>query len=289
MPPNEQAIIHRFNRPWTFFALATIFPWTAWLIAAWFSRQPEPGTLSLSMVSLFAGLGLVLPMLVSWLLIRRDPVLREDLWRRLSVKGLAWRNMLLGAAIMVGSILLAQLISLAFGYSPEQFLLANHASFSAGILVGWVPLLFAPIAEEISWHGYGTDALRRSMNLFWTSIVFGVYWALWHLPLGFIEGYYQANLADSGPLHTLNFVVSLIPFVLLMNWLYYRSGRNIWVAVAFHLAANVFNELFQTHPDSKIIQTGLLLVLTVVIVVRDPSFFFCHLPARTAQPRKALS
>lgn len=194
-------------------------------------------------------------MLVARMLIRRDDVLRQDLRGRLSLKRQAWPNILLGAGIMLGSILLAQLISMAFDYGADQFRLARSASFSAGILMGWVPLLLAPVVEEISWHGYGTDALRRGMNLFWTSIVFSVYWALWHVPLAFIKGYYQANLVETGSLYTINFIVSLIPFVLLMNWLYYRSGRSIWVTVAFHLAANVANEAFQTHPDSKVIQT----------------------------------
>ena len=284
----EAEIIGRFNRPWTFFALATVGPWTAWLIAAWCSRQAALGQTGLVLVSLFAGIGLALPMLTAWLLIRRDAVLRQDLWQRLSLRGKAWPHMLLGAGIMLGSIVLAQAISLGFGYSADQFALAHGASFSAGILVGWVPLLLAPAVEEISWHGYGTDALRRSMNLFWTSIVFGVYWALWHVPLGLIEGYYQANLVETGPLHAVNFLVSLIPFVLLMNWLYYRSGRSIWVAVAFHLAANVFNEAFQTHPDSKVIQTGLLIALTLVVILRDPGFFFGRMPATDTRTAKAI-
>ena len=182
--------------------------------------------------------------------------------------------MILGATIMLGSILLAQLVSVAFGYSADQFRFAHSASFNAGILIGWVPLLLSPVVEEISWHGYGTDALRRTLSLFWTSIVFGVYWAVWHVPLGLIEGYYQANLVETGPLHAVNFIVSLIPFVLLMNWLYYRSGRSIWVAIAFHLSANVFNEAFATHPDSKVIQTGLLIALTIIVIARDPTFFF---------------
>ena len=284
----ERNLIDRFDRPWTFFAFAALGPWAAWLAAAWFSRQPSLGQTGPVLVSLFAGLGLLLPVLVPWLLIRRDPALLRDLWQRLSLQGVAWRNALLGAAIMLGSILLAQLISLGFGYSPEQFRLAHTASFSAGVLVGWVPLLLAPVIEEISWHGYGTDALRRHMSLFWTSIVFGVYWALWHMPLGFIEGYYQANLVETGPYHAINFVVSLIPFVLLMNWLYYRSGRNIWVAVVFHLSANVFNEAFQTHPDSKLIQTALLVALTIALIVRDPDVFFRRDPAIHDQPRKAV-
>jgi membrane protease YdiL (CAAX protease family) len=271
---SEKAIIERFDRPWTFFLLSAIGPWAAWIVAAWFSRQEPGNDLTLTLVSLFAGLGLILPLVFVWMLIRRDNVLVSDLWHRLAFTGKGLRYVALGAGIMLGSILLAQLISLAFGYSADQFRLAHSASFNAGILVGWVPLLLAPAIEELSWHGYGNDALRRSMNLFWTSIVFGVYWVFWHVPLGFIEGYYQANLVETGPIHTINFVVSLIPFVLLMNWLYFKSGRNIWVAIVFHLAANIFNEAFQTHPDSKVIQTGLLLMLCVGLVVKDPKFFF---------------
>lgn len=288
MTRNEHVVVALFDRPWTFFALATIGPWSAWLVAAWFSHQPEPSDLSLLLVTLFAGLGLLLPALVAWMLIRRNAILREDLWQRLRPTGLAWRCMLLGAGIMLGSILLAQCISLGFGYSAGQFRLAHSASFSAGLLVGWVPLLLAPAIEEFSWHGYGTDALRRSMNLFWTSLVFGIYWALWHLPLALIEGYYQANLVETGPLHTANFLVSLVPFVLLMNWLYYRSGRSIWVAVVFHLAANVFNEAFQTHPDSKVIQTALLLALTLALVLRDRGLFFGHQKTSHDEHRKVV-
>ncbi len=271
---SEQGVIERFDKPWTFFALSAAGPWSAWGVAAWLSHIEPTNGVILTLVSLFAGLGLTLPLLVAWLLIRRDAILVADLRHRLSFTRKGLVHVVLSAAIMLGSILLAQLISLAFGYSADQFRLAHAASFSAGILVGWVPLLLAPAIEELSWHGYGNDALRRSMNLFWASIVFGVYWVFWHVPLGFIEGYYQANLVETGPIHTINFIVSLIPFVLLMNSLYFKSGRNIWVAIVFHLAANVFNEAFQTHPDSKVIQTGLLLMLCVAVVVKDPKFFF---------------
>jgi len=33
-------------------------------------------------------------------------------------------------------------------------------------------------------------------------------------------------------------------------------------------------EIFHTHPDSKVIHTVLLLVLSVVIVIRERKFFF---------------
>lgn len=68
-------------------------------------------------------------------------------------------------------------------------------------------------------------------------------------------------------------MVSLVPYVVLMNWLYYKTHRSILVAVVFHITAGCFNELFRTHPDSKVIQTVLLLLLSIVVVMRDRDFF----------------
>jgi hypothetical protein len=128
--------------------------------------------------------------------------------------------------------------------------------------------------EELAWHSYGTDCLRQKFTLFTTSMIFAVYWALWHVPLAFIDGYYHNNLVVEGALYSINFLVSIFPLILLMNWLYYKTDRNILVAVVIHLTANVFNEIFATHPDSKVIQTGLLLVLSVYLVFTQRELFF---------------
>ena len=135
-------------------------------------------------------------------------------------------------------------------------------------------LLIAPVIEELAWHTYGTDCLRSRFNLFNTSLIFAVFWALWHLPLSFIKDYYQSNLVDSGLIHAINFPISLIPFVLLMNWLYYKTERNVLVVIIFHTTAGYFNEIFSTHPDSKVIQTMLLTVLAVFVVTKERDFFF---------------
>ena len=72
----------------------------------------------------------------------------------------------------------------------------------------------------------------------------------------------------------VNFLVSIFPFVIIMNWLYYKTGRSLLSAIVFHVSAGYFNEIFATHPDSKVIQTGLLIVLAVFIVLREKRFFF---------------
>lgn len=66
----------------------------------------------------------------------------------------------------------------------------------------------------------------------------------------------------------------MIPFVLLMNWIYYRSGRNITVTVLFHLAANLITQILATHPDTEVMATGVLLVVTAVVLRRERALFF---------------
>ncbi len=172
------------------------------------------------------------------------------------------------------SIILAQCISLIFGYGVEQFYLSKHASFTFSLFPAWMMLIIAPAVEELAWHSYGTDCLRYKFNLFTTCIIFAVFWITWHFPLSFIKGYYHSNIAESSWIYSLNFAISLFPFVFLMNWLYYKSNRSILIAIIFHITAGLFNEIFATDPDSKIIQTLLLTFLSISLIYKERSMFF---------------
>ena len=267
--------IEKYKHPVLFYTLATIIPWTFWFAAGYVSRITPYEYRYSQIASIVAFIGLLAPMSVSYWLIRRDPELRADVYRRFfNFKFVKPIYIFLACFLMLGSILLAQAISLLFGYSSSQFVIAGHFTFSSGVFPVLFLLIVAPILEELGWHSYGTDCLRNRMNLFTTSMLFGVFWGIWHIPLSTIRDYYQSNLVQSGWIYGANFLVSIIPYVLLMNWLYYKTGRNIVIAIVFHITAGFFNEIFATHPDSKIIQTILLLVLATVIVLNERSFFF---------------
>ncbi len=220
-------------------------------------------------------LGLLAPMVIALGLIHRERGLKKDLWERCcnvgSVQPIYW---LLSVLLMPGSILLAQAISLFFGYSAAQFVITGHYTFTSGVFPVGFLLLVAPIIEELGWHTYGTDVLRNRFNLFVTSMMFALYWGIWHIPLATIRYYYQSNLVATGWIHSLNFLVSIFPFVIIMNWLYYKANRNIFVPIFFHITAGYFNEIFATDPDSKVIQTGLLLLFAAVLVFKKQRFFF---------------
>lgn len=267
-------ILDKYNKPIFFYGLSLIIPWVLWFIVAYFSHLENQGPIVFLIPSLGI-LGLISPVIVAGYLFLSDRELMEDLKSR--IFNLQKFNLFYFAItffLIPLSIVIAQLISVLFGHSLSQFYISGKPSFNSFIFSPWFILIFAPIVEELAWHSYGTDTLRRKFNLFNTSIIFAIYWVFWHFPLAFIKGYYHSNVVAEGLLYSFNFIASIFVFVLLMNWLYYKAKRNIFVATIFHLIANVSNEIFATHPDSKVIQTVLLLIITIILLVKDREMFF---------------
>lgn len=275
-------VVYQYNRPVLFYVLVTAIPWACWFLAAYLSHLPNQSQPVLQATLVLSVAGLVAPVAVVIALAWRKPDLRADIRQRMAWPLEAhWFFISCSFLLIPASLMVAQAISLAFGYDVEQFQLREGYTFSAGLLPVWMTLLGAAILEEFAWHGYGTDTLIRRMNVFAASMLFTFIWFLWHIPLAFIDGYYHNEVVESGLLHTLNFPASMIAFVVLMNWLYFRSGRSILIPMIFHISANFSAEMFLTHPDSKIIQTVLLLIVSVFVVVKERTLFFTA-PAREA-------
>lgn len=269
------ANVKDYKHPVLFYFLATFFPWIFWFIAAYLSHHESGHSDYALMYGIFGVIGLASPAVVAFAMMRLDPILRHDLFNRIfNFSMVKPFYIFMTCFLMLASILLAQAISLLFGYSINQFELSTTTSFGYSLFPAWFMLVLAPVLEELAWHSYGTDCLRARFNLFNTSMIFALFWVIWHFPLSFIKDYYHSNLVHSGVIFALNFAFSLFPFVILMNWLYYKSNRNILIAVIFHVTAGVFNELFHTDPHSKIIQTALLCILSIYLLYKDRNFFF---------------
>ncbi|WOP19889.1 CPBP family intramembrane glutamic endopeptidase [Raineyella sp. LH-20] len=273
-PTSPHTMISRYRHPVAFYVLATAIPWALWFTAAWLSRQPEPAPTTLVLIAGLGLAGLAAPAAAAAWFLHRDGLIRDALSRLLIPRGTRSWVWIAAVGLLPASLLVATAVSVALGYDPSQFQFRAGFSFTTGLIPAWITLALAPVLEELAWHSYGTDALAARMNILWTSLVFGVIWVLWHVPLGFINGYYQAEVVEQGPIHTVNFALSMVPFVILMNWLYYRGGRSVLLAILFHLTANFGNEILLTHPDTKVIQTGLLLVVSAVVVWAERDLFF---------------
>ena len=217
---NTNSIIYRYQKPFTFYVLCTAIPWSLWFLSGYLSHI-EPFTQSLEWATGVASiLGLFAPAVISLIFILPNKTLTSDiLGRFFNFKSIKNEYILITFLLMLVSILVAQAISLFFGYPAEQFSFRGGFTFSSSLFPVWFLLLAAPVVEELAWHSYGTDSLLTRFNLFTASLIFALFWAVWHFPLSTIKGYYHSNLVESGLIYSINFVVSLIPVVLIMNWI----------------------------------------------------------------------
>ena len=264
--------VKQYNRSGIFYLASFLIPWALWFLAAHYSHNPHSNQDLL--VSALGLLGLLAPLFTALYLILPNEALKKDFFSRfLNFKEVRFKYIAIACLLMPISIWLAQVISLLFGYSIQQFYLRDEFSFSSGVFPVWFLLILAPLIEEMAWHSYGTDCLRNRCSLLKTSLIFAFLWGIWHLPLAFIKDYYHSNLMETGPIYSLNFFLSLFPFVIIMNWIYYSAQRNIILTVVFHITAGYFNEIFHTHPMSKVIQTVLLMAFSIYLIVNNKTFF----------------
>ncbi|WP_238696788.1 CPBP family intramembrane glutamic endopeptidase [Streptomyces sp. E5N298] len=96
-------------------------------------------------------------------------------------------------------------------------------------------LVSGPLSEEPGWRGTAYPRLREKLGTFRVCLVLGVTWAVWHLPLFFIDGTVQHDLGLATPSGVL-FVASNIPMAMLVTAAYERAG--IAASIAVHFAVN---------------------------------------------------
>ncbi|MFE9344405.1 CPBP family intramembrane glutamic endopeptidase [Streptomyces olivaceus] len=133
------------------------------------------------------------------------------------------------------------------------------AAFLVGMLVS------GPLSEEPGWRGTAYPRLRATMGTFRVCLVLGAVWAVWHLPLFFIDGTVQHDLGLATPSGIL-FVASNIPMAMLVTAAYERAG--IVASIATHFAVNMTMILLAVEaPEVQAMIIGIQAVTVTVLLL----------------------
>jgi len=158
--------------------------------------------------------------------------------------------------VAVTVVAVAAGLPLAFGELPMRV-----PAFLAAVVVA---LLVAGGQEEPGWRGYMLPRLQTRMSPLAASVVVGVVWAVWHLPL-FMFGF--ANYADRSFL--LNLPV-LVGFAVVLTWLYNATHGSVVLAMLLHAGFNASKALVavpQTAEFGPALEVLAQAALTVAMLV----------------------
>jgi membrane protease YdiL (CAAX protease family) len=176
-------------------------------------------------IALFIIGGFVPSLLAIFLTLKKEGMngLRQ-LGRRILQFKLGWRwyvfTFLIVIAGTAGQLIINKLLGNTF---PGCQFLAQLGNF--------LPLLFiGPLSEEIGWRGYALGRLQTRWNALISSLIIGLVWALWHLPLFLMVGTSQHELR----LSFVGFLVGFMANSVFYTVLYNNTKQSLWSAILFH-------------------------------------------------------
>lgn len=204
-----------------FFALACAITWGLDfpLVQAWRSHEaPEPWRM------LLAGLGAWGPTLAAFLVARRTGALREVFGRWRAPVG--WVLVALFAPLALHQ--LANVLVALLGEPPSQwFYLPVRPEHVAA-------LVMFSLGEEFGWRGFAHPRLADRYGPLAAALAVGAAWAVWHFAMWFPP---DGSLPD--PLKVAWMGGELVLWAVVIAWLFERTGRGMWIAIAFHAGGHL--------------------------------------------------
>jgi membrane protease YdiL (CAAX protease family) len=121
--------------------------------------------------------------------------------------------------------------------------------------------------EELGWRGFALPGLQAKYTALTSSLILGLIWTLFHLPLFFtVTGSSQADWSFA------SFLVSTVAMSILYTWMLNNTRGSVLLAYLFHGAANTWSQVFSmdhANPLVGWILTGLLVLAAVTVIVHS--------------------
>jgi membrane protease YdiL (CAAX protease family) len=223
-----------------FFTLANLFSWAAW--TPYILSENGLGILHFGFPAVlgttqFAGVlpGAYLGPITSAFLVTAIADGRDGLrvWagrlRRWRVRPRWYLTVLLGvpAVLTVTSLAL----------SHQNVHLPSVAILAAYLPALVVQMLTTGIAEEPGWRDFALPRLQRRFGPMIGTLVLGVLWGVWHLPLFLTSWGNWPHVTWTTP---VEFVASCIAFSFVMTWVFNVSGESLPLAIVLHAGINTY-------------------------------------------------
>jgi membrane protease YdiL (CAAX protease family) len=237
---------------WQFFVIAFAFSWLIWLAGIFIPNFPIQG----QGLEMLGALGpAVAALYLTWRAEGKEGLKRigaSSFGAKCKWSFLLWASLMLLAVHAVSRVI----YSLLATNLPTSEMLASPVMLIPAFIIMF--LVGGGLDEEIGWRGYALDRLQSKFSALIASLLLGVVWVVWHLPVFFLPGTNQALI----PFWL--FTLSVIPLGVMMTWVYNNTNKSIFAAAFFHTIGNLSHELFRIMPtESSPALTGFV-ILTVL-------------------------
>ena len=149
-------------------------------------------------------------------------------------------------------------------------------------IFGLLTRAIGAFGEEVGWRGFLTPRLYKLTNMTTASVIIGLIWVIWHIPLILMTNYGGGFSAFK----LLIFTTGLVSISFVLTWLRIRSG-SLWIGVFMHASnnffiQNVFDQIFTEEGGKSYFLTEMGIGICICAIVL--AFVFWKLRNKLPQP-----
>jgi membrane protease YdiL (CAAX protease family) len=224
--------------------LAATFIWTWAFYAPIAAGHHDPYGMPWTILLILGGMGPSV-MGVLMVLLTLDRQARRDYWTRCfsfkRISGRWWTVIFLLYPVLFGlSILLdIALGGLMPGVVQLRSLIANPLMIP---LASFISFMSGPWSEEFGWRGFALDRIISPLGTITGTVVLGVTWGIWHLPLFFMPETWHGQIGF-GITGLWMFIIRSVGLALLMTWVYLGTNRSVLSGMFMHFTSNFTAQL----------------------------------------------
>lgn len=143
--------------------------------------------------------------------------------------GLIWYVVAVLSPVVLFTVaqVVTKLLGLPVTIPVPQVNLSPYFIFGLGVN------FLATTCEEIGWRGFALPRLQKRYDALLATLIVGILWGLWHLPLVFLVG----NSMSEFP---LLWFISIVTDAFIYTWIYNSTKGSILLVALFHGSLNIW-------------------------------------------------
>ena len=156
-------------------------------------------------------------------------------------------DILLGQSYKLGSFPILSFLNL-----PEQAMM---------IPIAVVSTFPNTLGEEVGWRGFALQKLQVKYTAFISSIIIGIFWGFWHIPMWIAQGYIDLSL-----LQLITEILSMVALAIIFTWVYNSTKGSLLLVCLFHASITITNYFAPSLPTTTEKILSWLVAIIIIIV-----------------------
>jgi len=246
----------RGRTPLLFFILTFAFSWVLWLPSILTGLGLDLGINAATYTSITVPIGAFAPLLAALVLVIKQKGWKGGWHFFKQAFDFKVKPVYLIAALLIPIIIhaISHYLAPLLGFPVASTLFPpelNLPSILVAIPYFFLMLIIGGGQEEFGWRGYAQEPLQKRMGVIPASLLIGLVWGLWHLPLWVMPGDGHSTYPY------LPFLLMTTSISVIYAWLFNASKQKLVPVIIFHAMSNTAAPLLPfLHMNEGVSETG---------------------------------